>query len=93
MKTQGDSFMVAFRSADAALAWCLDTQKALLFADWPPVILQLNSCVTVAMPAEINTDLLYVFRGLRVRMGVHTGFPQAEYNPRTNGVDYFGPMV
>ena len=95
--------MVAFQYADDAVAWCLETQGALLFANWPPDILEHPSCAVVAMPITITTeggnstnvvsDLPYLFRGLRVRMGIHTGLPQAEYNPRTNSVDYFGPMV
>jgi class 3 adenylate cyclase len=37
-----------------------------------------------------NTDL---YRGLRVRMGVHCGEPRAERDPTTTRFDYFGPMV
>ena len=95
--------MVAFQNAENALSWCLDTQEALLFAEWPPDILEHPSCAVVAIPNAITTeegkstnvvsDLPYLLRGLRVRMGIHSGLPQAEYNPRTNSVDYFGPMV
>ena len=95
--------MVAFQYADNAAAFCLDAQEALLFAEWPADILEHSSCAIV--PATITStteegnsaneasDVPYLFRGLRVRMGIHTGLPHAEYNPRTNSVDYFGPMV
>ena len=109
--------MVAFQNAENALAWCLDTQEALLDTEWPEDILDHPSGAVVLMPASVTKEatanegskathnitisngggksesLPYLFRGLRVRMGIHTGLPQAEYNPRTNSVDYFGPMV
>eukprot|EP00906_Rhabdomonas_costata_P011058 RCo015563 len=93
VKTQGDSFMVAFRSAVDAADWCMSVQETLLTAPWPQDILEQPSCCVVHMPDSSTTSIPYLFRGLRVRMGMHVGFPQPEYNPRTNGVDYFGPMV
>ncbi|OLY81935.1 Adenylate cyclase [Smittium mucronatum] len=34
-----------------------------------------------------------IYRGLRVRMGIHVGTPLCEEDPITNRMDYFGPMV
>ncbi|KAJ2003700.1 cysteinyl-tRNA synthetase [Coemansia thaxteri] len=34
-----------------------------------------------------------IYRGLRVRMGVHFGSPVSEEDPITRRMDYFGPMV
>ena len=34
-----------------------------------------------------------LYRGLRVRMGIHTGEPRAQQDPVTGRMDYFGPMV
>ncbi|KAJ2852676.1 cysteinyl-tRNA synthetase [Coemansia brasiliensis] len=34
-----------------------------------------------------------IYRGLRVRMGVHFGNPVSEEDPITRRMDYFGPMV
>ena len=87
--------MVAFQDAQSALAWSLDVQDALLLAEWPDDILQQKSGEVVLSPDKLDTDgqPLALFRGLRVRIGMHTGFPELEYNERTNGVDYFGPVV
>jgi adenylate cyclase len=35
VKTEGDSFMVAFHSPVSAVWWCLFAQEALLNANWP----------------------------------------------------------
>ena len=94
VKTQGDSFMVAFQDASTAMIWALEVQDRLLDAEWSEDILQQESCEQVlsSQPGpDGKTQLL--FRGLRVRVGIHTGCPEMEYNPRTNGVDYFGPTV
>src|SRR5690349_19948819 len=34
VKSQGDSYMVAFTSAVVAVRWCLEAQQALLRAPW-----------------------------------------------------------
>ena len=87
VKTEGDAFMVAFRTPVDAVNWCLEVQLALHETDWP---------------TEINTkealDVLYggstheSFQGLRVRMGVHTGRPECRENHRGD-MDYFGSDV
>jgi hypothetical protein len=41
VRTEGDSFLVAFHSALMALQWCLDCQTALLAAPWPEELLRL----------------------------------------------------
>jgi class 3 adenylate cyclase len=38
--TEGDSFIVAFHTADNALRFCLDAQTRLLEAAWPEELLQ-----------------------------------------------------
>jgi serine/threonine protein kinase len=47
VKTEGDSFMVAFTSAIHALNWCVDVQKALIEVDWPEEILSCSFAETV----------------------------------------------
>jgi len=82
VKTEGDAFMVAFSRPQHALAWCCDVQQALMTLPWPDALL--------AQPQAGPAD---GFRGLRVRMGFHTGTPIVEPNPVTGRMDYFGPMV
>ncbi|WNG41765.1 AAA family ATPase [Archangium violaceum] len=87
VKTQGDSFMVAFASAVEAVRWCLEVQQALLRAPWPEELLaELDA-------AEVEAPGGRVHRGLRVRMGVHLGEPECRVDERTGQVDYFGRMV
>lgn len=80
VKTEGDAFMIAFPDAIQATRFCLDAQRALHEHPWSPELL--------ALPEAAEGP---GFRGLRVRMGVHVGEPEA----RAVGdkVDYFGPMV
>jgi len=87
VKTEGDAFMIAFSSAKDAIQWCLETQQRLLQVEWPLEIYEgADACVE-------TIDNVEIYRGLRVRMGVHTGHPKAEPDPVTSRMDYFGPMV
>ena len=55
--------------------------------EWPLEIYEgADACVE-------TIDNVEIYRGLRVRMGVHTGHPKAEPDPVTSRMDYFGPMV
>lgn len=87
-KTEGDAFMVSFSSVASALLWCFTVQMRLMSVDWPQAILETPT--TKVVHAEDGT-LLY--RGLRVRMGIHWGWPVCEVDPVNNRMDYFGPMV
>lgn len=78
VKTEGDSFMVAFRDSINAVSWCLEVQEELLKANWPEEILKHKDAKVERDPKGI---LLY--RGLRVRMGVHRGEPKAKEDPVT----------
>ena len=46
-----------------------------------------------------DTDIVWdkkdnlIWRGIRVRMGIHTGRPLCERDPVTGRMDYFGPVV
>ena len=88
VKTEGDAFMVSFSSVASALLWCFTVQMRLLTVDWPQAILETPT--TKVVHADDGT-LLY--RGLRVRMGIHWGWPVCEVDPVNNRMDYFGPMV
>ncbi|MDY7228183.1 ATP-binding protein [Hyalangium rubrum] len=87
VKTQGDSFMVAFPTALEAMRWCLNVQQMLLEAPWPEEILAEPEAAPVRGPRGV------LHRGLRVRMGIHVGEPERRLNARTGQVDYIGRMV
>eukprot|EP01012_Entosiphon_sulcatum_P039154 TRINITY_DN5131_c0_g1_i1.p1 TRINITY_DN5131_c0_g1~~TRINITY_DN5131_c0_g1_i1.p1 ORF type:complete len:307 (-),score=38.23 TRINITY_DN5131_c0_g1_i1:20-802(-) len=86
VKTQGDSFMISFSSATDAVQFACSVQLALLTQDWPSHILDDEVCAA-ASDAQGNI----IWRGLRVRMGIHFGEPTLQLKGTT--VDYFGPMV
>eukprot|EP00996_Jenningsia_fusiforme_P004241 NODE_504_length_2168_cov_94.777253_g462_i0.p1 GENE.NODE_504_length_2168_cov_94.777253_g462_i0~~NODE_504_length_2168_cov_94.777253_g462_i0.p1 ORF type:complete len:508 (-),score=122.24 NODE_504_length_2168_cov_94.777253_g462_i0:133-1656(-) len=87
VKTEGDAFMVTFRTSLDAVQWCLDMQQKLLNANWPTGICSHPS-------AEVGRGSQgLIWRGLRVRMGVHVGDPSAKRDPASGRMDYFGPMV
>ncbi len=89
VKTEGDAFMVAFFTVAAAVGWCRAVQRALLQATWPAGV------VTLPYAQEVRsaTSSLPLLKGIRVRMGIHTGKPSCRRNPVTGRMDYFGPMV
>ena len=80
--------MVAFEDPLVAVSWCLDVQQALLEVTWPENIY--NHEKSKLVTSESGKVL---YRGLRVRMGIHTGSPSAQEDPVTGRMDYFGPMV
>jgi adenylate cyclase len=88
VKTEGDAFMVAFRTVTSALLWCFTIQSKLLEVQWPQEILN-----SVNGQEVIDPDGNVIFRGLSVRMGIHWGTPVCEVDPVTKRMDYFGPMV
>ena len=88
VKTEGEAFMIAFKSAKDAVAFCLKTQEDLLDIRYS------NNLLTQE-PARHETDNsgTTIWNGPRVAMGVHTGTPASELDPTTNRTDYFGKMV
>ncbi|GIL53580.1 hypothetical protein Vafri_9189 [Volvox africanus] len=52
LSTEGDAFAVAFLCPSDALAFAMDTQVALLHADWPPSLLeQVDGCELWVQPS------------------------------------------
>ncbi len=93
VKTEGDAFMVAFQEAEPAVAMCLAVQERLYEAQWSDTLsgpYTLDDIEVVSMAGATEDGL---HRGLRVRMGVHTGEVDAEPDPVTGRMDYFGRMV
>jgi hypothetical protein len=80
--------MLAFRSAEGALLWCLLVQEALMYAPWPPALL--------CMPGFFEqhaADGTLLFRGPCIKMGVAEGRPRGLVADEEGRADYFGPCV
>jgi class 3 adenylate cyclase len=88
-KTAGDSFMLAFRSPQAAVRFCLTAQEKLLAAEWPAELLA-NQWSGVE---KSESSGAIIWRGLRVRMGAHTCMPQTQLDPASGRVEYVGVAV
>jgi class 3 adenylate cyclase len=82
--TEGDAFFVAFWNARDAINYCLQVQRDLLVASWPDAILKDER-------AGATTD--GVWRGPRVRMGVHTGPSNRSQHPVTQHIVFAGGNV
>jgi serine/threonine protein kinase len=91
VKTEGDLFMVAFKSAASALAFCVSAQDALFAAPWSEAILALPGCNEVPRVGGGGGGM--ILRGPRVRMGFHSGTCKSAVDPTTGREDYFGPVV
>lgn len=66
--TCGDSFHLAFHTIHEAVSYCLQVQLALLVAKWPK---QLHDAISATRKQRVGVQRRIIFRGLRVRMGVH----------------------
>jgi class 3 adenylate cyclase len=95
--TSGEgSFCMAFHCVDDALDWCADVQAALLTLDWPAALLEHAGAAEAW--ADVD-DTKVVWRGLRVRMGVHVSTTQGGGMLRmgkeamTRRAEYSGPAV
>ncbi|KAE9005117.1 hypothetical protein PR003_g17307 [Phytophthora rubi] len=64
--TAGDSFQLAFHTIREAVEYCLAAQIQLLNAKWPK---ELHGLVPATRRVRVGTKT--IFRGLRVRMGIH----------------------
>ena len=82
VKTIGDSFMVAFDDPRKTINFLLSMQRKLLRASWPTDLLQYEAA------AEDGA----VWRGLRVRAGMHTGHVTV-VRTSSGGYDYVGNVV
>jgi class 3 adenylate cyclase len=84
------SFCLVFVRAFDALRWCVEAQNALLAVAWPESLL---SHPGAAEEVDGGMDERTVFRGLRVRMGVHVGHPRVVKDAMTRRVEYVGSVV
>jgi ABC-type phosphate transport system substrate-binding protein/class 3 adenylate cyclase len=88
VKTEGDSFMIAFGDPVDAIVFASEAQQRLVDADWPEALLKHQLCAEMA---DDNGEV--IFRGIRVRIGLHIGEPVCKLDPTTKRTDYFGPVV
>jgi class 3 adenylate cyclase len=84
------SFCLVFVRAFDALRWCAEAQVALLGVDWPEALLAHPGA---GVEVDGGMEERVVFRGLRVRMGVHVGHPRAVKDAMTRRVEYVGSVV
>jgi hypothetical protein len=72
-KNSGEgSFCMAFQRTSDALEWCMAVHQALLKAEWPEALLDHPGAAEEW--GDVDDRILY--RGLRVRMGIHVGWPR-----------------
>jgi class 3 adenylate cyclase len=82
--TEGDAFQIVFHDAVDAVGFCLDVQNDLYKAEWPDAILNHPD-------AQVEKG---AWRGLRVRMGMHTGRPsRVDKHEVTGKARYSGRSV
>jgi class 3 adenylate cyclase/ABC-type branched-subunit amino acid transport system substrate-binding protein len=91
VKTIGDSFMVAFKEPMDAVRASVHIQQALFAAPWAPALDDVyRNSDAVGMDTNAYKEL---WSGLRVRVGVHTGFGSIKLDPVSQGYDYYGTVV
>ena len=71
VSTEGDAFTMAFHDPIDAISWALEVQHKLLLLAWPKQLLSHDDAKEELCPA----GTIPMFRGLRVRMAIHTGRP------------------
>lgn len=80
-----DQVELVFSKKMEALHFCLEIRAALLEADWPSSLLAHGSA-----RIEYGKGGFLVFRGLRVRMAVHYGNPELDFDEATNQYALYG---
>jgi len=88
VKVEGDAFMVASGDVFNGVLLALRIQEELLHAEWSEKLLSFEP--TKEHRAE---DGRILWRGLRVRVGIHAGEPYVEKDPVRGFSDYFGNDV
>ena len=90
--TEGDAFQIAFHNSFNAIQFTLLVQKRLLSLKWPEQLL-CHKSANIVYKDDIDEKKL-LFRGLRVRMGVHTGEDfYSKMDNQTLRTKYYGKTV
>ncbi|CCD21306.1 receptor-type adenylate cyclase GRESAG 4, putative [Trypanosoma vivax Y486] len=102
VKTIGDSFMIACRSASAAVQLVYDMQHKFLEHNWGTTAFDesyrefeeakvIEDADATPRTARLEPSVYkQLWNGLRVRAGVHTGLCDIRYDEVTKGYDYYG---
>lgn len=103
VKKEGDSFFATFQTTEMAIKWCLMAQTHLLHLELPDSFYKTEqgcsmyehdgSLVRIKenFPKKKEDSLLY--KGLSVRMGIHTEEVKRVFDPVTKRNDYSGTGV
>ncbi|KAG5482124.1 hypothetical protein CUR178_05981 [Leishmania enriettii] len=102
VKTIGDSFMIACKDAHGAVCLACEIQTRLLGHDWGTECIdgayrefelgRVDMIDDYEPPTARLSEEEYaaLWRGLRVRVGIHTGLSDIRYDEVTKGYDYYG---
>ncbi|KNC48275.1 uncharacterized protein AMSG_04505 [Thecamonas trahens ATCC 50062] len=97
VRTEGDSFVAVFSAASAssAVIAALEIQNELTVAAWPRDVLCHPECHTQVMPGQdVGVYALrHIWRGLRVRIGLHACCPHRSFDGRSHRVAYSGAAM
>eukprot|EP01065_Artemidia_motanka_P029497 TRINITY_DN35603_c0_g1_i1.p1 TRINITY_DN35603_c0_g1~~TRINITY_DN35603_c0_g1_i1.p1 ORF type:complete len:1586 (+),score=448.81 TRINITY_DN35603_c0_g1_i1:74-4759(+) len=89
VKVIGDAFMVAFDTPEDAVNFSFDAMTGLVeHSSWPAGLMKYPLC-----KQEVDSAGTVIWRGLRIRIGVHCGPVAIDVNPVTQRADYFGNVV
>jgi len=89
VKTVGDSFMCVFRQPCDAVDWAVRVQKDLLEVKWPSDII----CNYECRQQWDDESKALMWSGLRVRIGIHYGYADYNFDITTRRPDYYGPTI
>ncbi|EKM75265.1 hypothetical protein AGABI1DRAFT_80141 [Agaricus bisporus var. burnettii JB137-S8] len=87
-KTEGDAFLCSFPTIMAAVWFCLSVQNQLLQENWPKEILECEDGKVI-----VDSEGNVLWKGISVRMGIHSGTPVCLQDPVTHRMDYYGPVI
>eukprot|EP00759_Apiculatamorpha_spiralis_P057803 PhF_6_TR8780/c0_g1_i2/m.13905 len=93
VKTIGDAFMIAMKDAQTAVRIANAIHVAMLKVDWDAALLAEPDASVEEVTDLTGNNTVTVFRGLRVRIGIHCGYPTVFWDEVSKGYDYYGECV
>jgi len=91
-KRFSNSFMIACHTAEEAVVLANDIQRAMMDVPWPETM-DLNTTPYFCRPFQSLLDGLWLYRGLRVKVGIEVGSPAIYFDRVTTTWEYFGHDV